>query len=92
VDSGVPDGDPLDALRSPTSIQLAGDGPDGGRLQATYAAADLGLTSTEPVTVSLTLRADGSVGASYTVATSAGQATSESTLVPAPGQDPIAAP
>jgi hypothetical protein len=92
VDSGVPDGDPLDALRSPATVVIDSDSPDGVRLRASYPAAAFGLTSSEPVTVTLILRAGGSVGAIYTVSTSAGPATSETTLTPATGQGPIAAP
>ncbi len=92
VDSGVPDGDPLDALAAPTSIEVLADGPDGLRLRASYPASALGLTTTESVSVTLTVGPDGSLGATYTVPTSAGPATSETSLRTEPGQEPIVAP
>ena len=88
VDSGVPDGDPLDALRGPTSVADGGD----GTIQATYPPAALGLVGTNQITVILTIAADGSVGASYTVTLAAGPATSVTSLAPAPSQQPIVAP
>jgi hypothetical protein len=88
VDSGAPDGNPLDALRRPTSVTASAD----GQLQATYPASALGLTGTDPVMVALTLASDGSVQARYTARTASGDATSQTTLTPAPAQQPIVAP
>jgi hypothetical protein len=92
VDNGVPDGDPLEALRSPTSIKVVADAPDGVSLKATYPASALGLAGTDPVTVELRVASDGSVGATYSVQSASGPATSETTLRPQPDQDPIVAP
>lgn len=92
VDSGAPDGDPLDTLRAPTSVEVESEGPDGTRLQASYPATAFGLAAADPVTVVLMLHPDRSVEATYTVSTSAGPATSKTTIVPATGQAPIVAP
>ncbi len=92
VDNGVPDGDPLEALRRPTSIAQVGDGPDGLRLRAAYPPASLGLTGDAAVRVELSISADGSIRATYTIPTGAGSATAETTLRPQPDQAPIVAP
>jgi hypothetical protein len=92
VDSGVPDGDPLGALGTPSSVKVTGDDPNALELRADYPAAALGLTGTKPVAVGLTLAPDGSVRATYTVPLGAGSASSVTTLTPAPGQEPIVAP
>jgi hypothetical protein len=92
VDSGVPDGDPLAALGTPRTVKLIGDDPNALELRAEYPPAALGLTGTKPVEVTMTLAPDGSVRATYTVPLGAGNATSVTTLTPAPGQQPIVAP
>lgn len=88
VDTGAPDGDPLDALRHPTAVVDRGD----GHLEATYPAAALGLTGSDTVTVVLTLAADGALEAIYSAKTANGSATSATKLTPAPSQPPIVAP
>jgi hypothetical protein len=92
VDSGVPDGDPLAALSTPSSLTVTGDDPNALELRADYPPAALGLTGTKPVEVTLTLGSDGSVRATYAVPLGAGSATSATTLTPAPGQEPVVAP
>jgi hypothetical protein len=92
VDSGVPDGDPLGALGTPSSIKVVSDDPKALELRADYPPAALGLTGTKPVAVSLILAPDGSLRATYAVPLGAGSASSVTTLTPAPGQEPIVAP
>jgi hypothetical protein len=92
VGSGVPEGDPLAALSTPSSLTVTGDDPNALELRADYPPAALGLTGTKPVEVTLTLGSDGSVRATYAVPLGAGSATSATTLTPASGQEPIVAP
>jgi hypothetical protein len=92
VDSGVPDGDPLAALATPSSVTVIGDDPNALELRADYPPAALGLAGAKPVAVTLTLAPDGSVRATYSVPLGGGKATSVTTLTPAPGQEPIVAP
>ena len=92
VDNGVPDGDPLEALRGPTSLKVVAEDSDGVRLKATYPASALGLAGADPVGVELSLAIDGTVTATYTVKAGGAQATSRTILRPQPDQDPIVAP
>ena len=91
VDGTVPDGDPLDSLRSPTAVEAV-DGDADVRVRATYPASAFGLTGDAPVSVSLTLNADGSIRATYRTTTAAGPASSDTTLTPAASLEPISAP
>ena len=84
-------GDPLSLLLAPTSVATASVG-SGGQLVATYPATALGLPGTEPVSVTFSIGDDGTVTARYETATDAGLGVSETTLRPAPAQDPILAP
>lgn len=92
VDSGVPDGDPVAALGTPSAVALTGTDPNALELRADYPPAALGLAGTKAVAVTLTLTPDGSVRATYSVPLGAGTATSVTMLTPAPGQEPIVAP
>ena len=84
--------DPLAPLLAPTSVRATttAGGPD--QLEATYPPAALGLQGTDPVTVTVSIAADGTVTVRFqtTVANQAG--TSETVFHAAPVQDPIVAP
>lgn len=82
--------DPLSILLAPGSV-AAGAGST-GQLVATYPAAALGLPGTEPVSVAFSIGVDGTIIARYETRTDVGVGTSETTLKPAPAQDPIVAP
>lgn len=93
VDGGVPDGEPLDSLRRPTTVERSTDQAPPVVLRASYPSAALGLPGGDaPVTVTVSLYPDGRVGARYAAASSAGQATSETMLTPMAAQQPIVAP
>ncbi len=85
----VPSGDPLSAFTSPLSVASAGSSTD---LTATYAASTLGLTSTDPVAVTVHLGSDGSVTVTYATDTAAGAATSTTVITPPTDTSPILAP
>jgi hypothetical protein len=91
LDSGSPLGNPIDALLKPTTLATVGGQGDTLRLKATYPAAALGLSG-DPVTVDLTLGANGSVTATYRMATPAGEAFSETLMTPAANLEPVTAP
>lgn len=84
-------GDPLSILLAPMSIAAADSGSS-WQLVATYPAAALGLPGTEPVSVMFAIGDDGTITARYETNSDAGLAVSETTLKPAPAQDPILAP
>lgn len=90
VNGSVPGGSPLDALKAPTQLSVAGQ--QGGTLEltATYPAAVLGLAGGASVPVALTIASDGTLTAAYDAPT--GGASSKTTISPNPGQGPIAAP
>lgn len=81
-------GDPLALLLAPLSVTTTGD----GHLVAAYAAAAFGLPGADPIAVTVSLGADGTIVARYEAQTDAGVSISETTLKPAPKQDPIVAP
>ena len=83
-------GDPLSILLTPTSV-AAGAG-NTRQLVATYPATAFGLPGAEPVSVAFSIGDDGSITARYEATTDAGLGISETTLKPAPTQDPIVAP
>ena len=85
----VPSGDPLAAFVAPLTVQSAGSATD---LTATYAAATLGLTGTDPVAVTIHLGSDGSMTVTYATTTSAGPATSTTVISPPSDTTPILAP
>ncbi len=91
LDSGSPLGNPIDALLKPTSLATVGERDGAVDLQATYPAAEFGLSG-EPVTVDLTLGESGSVTATYRVATPTGEAISETQMTPAANLEPVSAP
>lgn len=84
-------GDPLSILLAPTSVATAGAGST-GQMVATYPATELGLPGTEPVSVIFSIGDDGTITARYEATTDAGLSVSETSLMPAPAQDPILAP
>lgn len=81
-------GDPLAVLVAPLSVTADGS----GHLVATYGASAFGLPGADPVAVTITLGANGTIVARYEAQTDAGLSISETTLKPAPKQDPIVAP
>lgn len=81
-------GDPLVVLLAPLSVTADG----AGHLLATYAASALGLPGADPVAVTISLGADGTIVARYEAQTDAGLSISETTLKPAPQQELIVAP
>ena len=81
-------GDPLVVLLAPLSVTA----DEAGHLVATYAASALGLPGADPVAVTISLGADGTIVARYEAQTVAGLSISETTLKSAPNQDPIVAP
>jgi hypothetical protein len=91
LDSGSPLGNPIDVLLNPTTIATVGGQGDALSLKATYPAAALGLSG-DPVTVDLTLAANGSVTATYRMDTPAGEAFSETLMKPAANLEPVTAP
>ena len=91
LDSGSPLGNPIDALLKPTTLATVGGPGDALSLKATYPAAALGLSG-DPVTVDLTLAANGSVTATYRMPTPAGEAVSETHMTPAANLEPVTAP
>ncbi len=92
LDTAVPAANPLDALRSPASIDVQADGDAGLRVVAAYPAAALGVPGSGPLQVTLLIAPDGTVSATYTASTSAGNATSRTTFRADPGGAPITAP
>lgn len=84
-------GDPVSILLAPTSVTNAAGG-DSGQLIATYPATALGLAGTDPISVTFSVGADGTINARYDTTTDVGVATSETTLKPEPAQEPILAP
>ncbi len=92
LDAAIGGGDPLDALRRPTAVEVISDVAGRVELRATYPAAALGSSGDASVTVAITLAADGTVSARYTTGSGTGQAASETVLRPAPGQQPIGVP
>jgi hypothetical protein len=88
----APGGDPLEPLRHPTAVTVVADRPDALVLQATYPPKALGLTGTTGVVVEIDIAPDGTTTATYAAVTTAGQATSVTTLAPATGLDPITVP
>ena len=92
VAGAVPGGDPLDALGKPLSTAVSADGADGLSLVGRYTAADLGLTTSGTVPVSLLIAPDGSVTATYSADATGGTATSVVMLRPAVNAEPIVAP
>jgi hypothetical protein len=91
LDSGSPLGNPIDALLKPTNLATVAEQGDTLDLRATYPAAVLGLSG-DPVTVDLTLGADGSVTATYRASTPSGEAVSETLMTPAANLEPVTAP
>ena len=89
VNGNVPSGDPLDALKAPTTTSVSSQQGGSVELTATYPAAVLGLAGA-PVAVDLVLAGDGSLKATYTA--SGGTASSTTMITPYPGQSPIVAP
>lgn len=83
-------GDPLSILLAPTSVASAAG--SGGQLVATYPATALGLPGTDPVSVTFSIGADGTITTRYEATTDGGLGVSETTLRPAPAQDPILEP
>jgi hypothetical protein len=92
LDAAIGGGDPLDALRRPTAVEVMSDVAGRVELRATYPAAAFGSSGDTSVAVTITLAADGSVSARYTTGSGTGQAASETVLRPASGQEPIGAP
>lgn len=92
VAGAVPGGDPLDALSKPVSTAISADGADGLSLVGRYTAADLGLTTSGSVPVSMLIAPDGSVTATYSADTTGGTSTSVVILRPAANPEPIVAP
>ena len=92
VDTGAPASNHLEALWSPEAIEVEGDDGTILRLIATYPAAALGLTGSDPVSVTLLIAGNGTLTATFTAATSGGEATSETTFRPDPDGAPIVAP
>jgi hypothetical protein len=88
----APTDDPLDGLRSPSTVSLAALVGDAVELLATYPAASLGLRSEAPVTVSLTLGGDESVVARYETDVAGQPATAQTTMRPLANATPIPAP
>ncbi|HTS15206.1 MAG TPA: hypothetical protein VMH24_06040 [Candidatus Sulfotelmatobacter sp.] len=96
----IPSGNPLAAFLSPISVQsapAASPGPDGSGtpvtvMTATYAAAALGLSGTDPVAVTIQQGPDGSLTITYLSQTSAGAATSTTVLSPTTDTTPILPP
>lgn len=84
--------DPLGALRAPTRVDV--ESTEGGVtvLAATYPGAAFGVDGGGTIGVELRLLADGSVAATYRTATSAGAATSTTTLTPDSNPAPILPP
>ncbi len=90
VNGNVPSGNPLDALKAPGQATVVAQTGDMLELTASYPAAVLGLAGGNSVAVDLVLPSDGSLKATY--ATTAGNATSSTTITPDPSQDPITVP
>lgn len=90
AEAPITTGDPLSVLLAPTSVAVATGST--GQLVATYPAAALGLPGADPISVTFSIGADGTITARYDATTDAGVATSETTLKPAPTQDSILAP
>ena len=92
AESAVPSGDPLSTLLAPLSVE-DGSGPVGDdHLRATYAAAALGLTGDDPVTVLISIASNGLISARYETTIDGRQALSMSAFAPAASPEPILAP
>ncbi len=92
ADAPATSGDPLSGLLAPSSI-TAGTGASGtDQVIATYPAAALGLTGADPVSVTISIAADGSITAHYQTPVPAGMATSETVIKAGATQAPILAP
>ncbi len=84
--------DPLTVLLAPIDV-AAGSGSAGvDTLVATYPAKAFGLAGPDALSVTISIAPDGSIGTHYEATSDAGLGTSETTLIPAPSQDPILAP
>lgn len=92
LDGPAPGADPLAALHAPSTLAILSDDAAGLKLSAGYPASALGLTGTDPVTVQLTVAADGSLDVAYTATTQTGSGSVQTRLSPSPGQQPILAP
>ncbi|MBI2762181.1 MAG: hypothetical protein HYX54_00245 [Chloroflexi bacterium] len=95
ADAASATADPLSPLLAPSGIEIAA-GPGGSdgtdAIVATYPAAALGLQGTDPVTVTISIAADGTISTRYETTLATGVGVSETVLKPAPAQDPISAP
>lgn len=92
VEGEVPGGDPLDALRAPTALEVTAVTSEGIELRATYAASALGLAGDARLEVVIRIASDGSVTASYTTELDGVRATSATTLRPLADAAPVPAP
>lgn len=92
VDGSKTDADPLAALQAPTSIKDGQPVDEGVSLVATYPPKALGLTGATDLPVTIVIRADRTVEATYALDTAAGPATSKTTFSPLTDTTPIAAP
>lgn len=88
----VPSGDPLAPLLAPLTVDALPTTTGDDQLRATYPAAALGLSGTDPVTVTIGIAADGTVTARYEAPVGGVLGTSETTLTSKAAQDPILAP
>jgi len=91
--TGQPPGaGPLAVLAAAVGTRVVSDAADALVLDASYAAAALGLPGKDTVTVRMTVAGNGSVTATYMTATASGQAASSTVLIPATGLKPVVAP
>ena len=88
----VPSGDPLAPLLTPLTVDTLPTTTADDQLRATYPAAALGLSGSDPVTVTIGIAADGTVTARYEATVGGVLGTSQTTLTPKSAQDPILAP
>ncbi len=90
--SAVPTGDPLALLLAPLTVESGSGSSDADQLRATYPAAALGLSGTDPVIVTISISGDGSITARYETTVDGDPGVSETVLRPAGSQEPILAP
>ena len=84
--------DPLTPLLSPSGVETTSSSAGADSLVATYPAAALGLAGTDPVTVTISIAADGTITTRYEVTLETGTGVSETVLKAESAQEPILAP
>jgi hypothetical protein len=92
LEGEVPGLPPLDALRLPMTTELVGTGDGTVALRALFEATDLGQAADLPIPVTLLLRQDGSVEATYSVEVAGTDTVTRTTMRPLADAQPIEPP